>query len=327
MAHYKDGILYVDNTTLSTLAQCPTRAMVRYGYNLKPRGWSAAPLQAGIAIHQAIEKHYTGGSLSEVLDTFHAAYYDWAVANVEIGDRLGYTNVMECVESWVIRNPIDKLPYIIPSPDHIEMPFDLQLNPDDPTIRYVGRVDALVQRKAGRQVDSEYINREALYVLDTKSSGAPYGNWAKQFELSPQMTGYTWAAKQLFPKATVSGIYINVVHTYMIPREAGKCRQHKCDYSECRFMHPNHQLIGPILRAAGEIEEWRVDAYNLAYNWKQMLDQQADGWDLNLVPQFGKWVYQACSLCELQQFCRAGRDMNNYDFEEESWIPGDLATR
>lgn len=336
MAVYENGTLYVDNSTLATLATCPTKAMVRYGYNLKPRGWSTAPLQAGIAIHKAIEAHYTEHSLHEVLAIFKESYFDWAVANVDIGDRLGYNNVEECVESWIVRHPIDSLPYVIPTPEHVEMPFDFPLNPNDPTIRYVGRVDALVGRKSSERIAlnfattsdmHQHLPRNALYVLDTKSSGAPYGNWTKQFELSPQMTGYTWAAQNLFPDATISGIYINVVHTYMIPRESGKCSQHKTDYSECRFMHPKHQLVGPILRTRGEIEEWRVDAYNLAHQWKRMLDQQDIERDLNLVPQFGKWVYQACALCELFSFCRAGRDLNAYDFEEEAWVPGDLATR
>lgn len=334
LAYVNDGVLYVDNTTLSTLATCPTKAMVRYGYNLKPNGWSAAPLQAGIAIHQAIEAHYTGGSLDHVLQVLQDAYYEWAVANVDITDRLGYNNVKDCVESWVLRNPVTELPYTIPTNDHVEMPFDLQLNPKDPSIRFVGRIDALVSRKLGHDIDSPYIARDALYVLDTKSTGQPFGRYEAQFYLSPQLTGYTWAAQQMFPEAQIVGCYINIVHTYMIPRQSGKCRKHNVSYDECRFLHPNHMLIGPLLRSKGELEEWRIDAYALALRWKNMLMEQGllEGrtrslWDMRLVPQYGKFVYQACSLCELLDFCRTGRRVQAYEFEEDEWIPGDLATR
>ena len=327
VAFQRDGILYVDNSTLTTLAQCPTRAMVRYGYNLKPSNWDAAPLQAGIAIHQAIETHYTGGRLEDVLDKLHEVYFDWATANVNVDHRLSFRNVLECVESWVLRNPVDNLPYTIPTPEHVEMPFDIQLHPKDPTIRFVGRIDALVGRKAGRQIESDYVDRDALYVLDTKSTGQPYGAFQKQFELSPQLSGYTWAAQHMFPDSHVVGCYINVVHTYLIPRQSGKCRKHGTSYDECRFLHPNHQLLGPIMRTRGELEEWRIDAYNLASTWQQLLKSQEGGKDLNQVPMFGKFVYNACALCELLTFCRGGRRLDGFEFDVEEWIPSNLAEK
>ena len=310
--------------------------MVRYGYNLKPNGHQTAPLEAGISIHKAIEVHYKGGALSEVLATFDDAYYDYASRNQDSNSRYGFTNVRECVESWCLRNPVESLPYTIPSPDHIEMPFDIQLHPSDPTIRYVGRLDALVARKTTRRLydldetpdeAKNNLDPDALYVLDTKSTGQPFGDHEEQFELSPQMTGYVFAGRALFPQHRVVGIYINVVHTFMIPRESGKCRTHGVDKSECRFLHPQHKLYGPKLRTTGEIRQWRVDAYTLAKAWKTMLDEQLAGRNLLNVPQTGKWIYRACTLCELHQFCKQGRRLEAYGFEEEEWIPGDLAER
>ena len=336
MAYYDNGILYVDNTTLSSMVKCPTHAVVRYGYNLKPRGWQAAPLESGIAIHNAIEVHYQGGRLHEVLEVFDASYYDYATHNQDANSRYGFTNVRECVESWCIRHPLDKLPYTIPDASHVEMPFDLQLHPRDPSIRYVGRLDALVARKATRQMYDmdgvpdgvkENLDPDALYVLDTKSTGQPWGDHELQFDLSPQMSGYVWAARQLFPNLKVVGVYINVVHTYMIPRDSGKCTVHKVDKSECRFLHPRHQLYGPKLRGKGELRQWRADAYQVAKAWKEMLDDQLIKRNLDNVPQTGKWIYRACTLCELHEFCKGGRRMDAYDFEQDEWIPGDLAER
>lgn len=302
--------------------------MMRYGYNLQPRSWERAPLEAGIAIHKALEQHYQGQPLRVVLKTFRAHYYEYALNHVEPTDRLAFNNILECVESWVVRHPLAALPYQIPTPDHIEMAFDVPLDPADPTIRYVGRIDALVARKQTTQLDSQYIRRDALYVLDTKSSGAPYGDWALQFELSPQLTGYVWAASQLFPEQPIAGCYINCVHTLLLPTSAGKCRKHGTSYPECRFLHPQHQLVGPLLRPAGEIEQWRKDAYALARLWKSQLDdQETHGRDLSRLPMFGKWLYNVCPRCELRRFCQTGRDMNNYDFIQVEWVPGDLAQR
>lgn len=319
------GILYVDNSTLSAFAHCPTKAMVRYGYNVKPEGYTNTPMLVGTAIHKAVERHYEGGTLNDAIEALHEVYYDYALNNVPSDDRYGLPNVEAVVSSWIERNPLHVLPYHVADPQFVEIPFDFRLQVDDPYIHYVGRIDALVEPK----VQPAGETKKVLYVLDNKSTGRNDGAFSRQFIIGSQMTGYVWAGQRLFPEYTIAGIWINCISTQVVPNSTRKCPTHRVLYSECGWLHPKHELLGPYLRAPGEVERWRKDAHALATQWKDMLDFQLnilDKPDIDYVPQYGKWVYQGCSRCELLDYCRAGRPAN-WEWEKDEWIPGDLAER
>lgn len=315
MAVFRDGILYVDNSTLSSFQTCPTKAMVSYGWNLVPTETSNAPAEAGTALHKAIEIHLAGGSLDECRQALHGAYYDFSL-RIAHGDRLGFDNVQLVLESWIERNPLHELPYAIHGADYIEMPFDL---PFGEGVRYVGKLDALVHRHDG----------QALYVLDTKSTGNPDYKFRKQFNIGSQMTGYVWAADQMFDEP-IAGIFINVVHVGVVPTSNSKCKIHKgFTYSECGYMHPKHELIGPKFRSPRALASWEKDARALAQAWRKTYLRFIDNIDdIDELPQYGKWVYQACGLCDLHDFCRTDRNINSgVEFDVVEWQPGDLAER
>lgn len=315
MAVYRDGILYTDNSTLSSFQTCPTKAMTTYGWNLVPVETSNAPAEAGTALHKAIEVHLAGGSLDEARQALHGAYYAFSL-RIAHGDRLGFDNVMLVLESWIERNPLNELPYSIRDARFIEMPFDF---PFGPGVRYVGKLDALVERSDGL----------VLYVLDTKSTGNPDYKFRQQFNIGSQMTGYVWAAQQMFNEP-VAGIYINVVHVAVVPTSNSKCKTHKgFQYNECGYMHPKHELIGPKFRTPKELDAWERDAKALAQQWRQTYLRFRDDIDaIDELPQYGKWVYQACVLCDLHDFCRTGRNINSgVEFDVVEWQPGDLAER
>lgn len=319
MAIMADGILYVDNTTLSAVASCETKAMMQYGYNLKPAHYDNVPMDAGSAMHQAIEHYYMGGTVEESLEKFFDAYYDYSMrVMTEPNNRLSHYNLDLVLSSWFERYPIDELPYKIADPSHVEIPFDLPLTKDG-KIRYVGRLDARVQRNDGADV---------WYVLDTKTTGRPDQKFHNSFEIGSQMTGYCWAEWQLTGRMP-AGVYINIVHAATIPTSHSKCYKHKALYSECGFLHPDHNLK-TLRRTETDVHAWWRDAIRLAERWRTLLEYYGDNINnLEEVSQNGKWIYQQCALCEFRDFCRANRPIrdNSFEFIPNSWVPGDLAER
>lgn len=315
--------LYVDNTTLSAFATCPTKAMVRYGWNLKPQGYLNTPMQCGISIHKAIEAHYCGASIEEAVAEWRQDYFEYAVNNVPSDDRYGLQNIELAIRSWIQRHSLESLPYRIPDPSHIEKPFNLPLSSKHPKIRYVGRIDAIVEEK---QKPTKSARKPVRFVLDNKSAGRVDAKYERQYILGSQMSGYFFASQKLWPEFDIGGIYINVVSTQQVPNSHKKCYVHRVPYHECGWLHPKHQLLGPYFRSPGEIEEWRIDALSLALQWKTLFEEQLKKHDIRRVPQYGKWIYEACSGCELLPYCRAGRP-ENYAWEGEEWVPGDLTQR
>ena len=277
MAVMIDDVLYVDNTTLSAFASCPTKAMVKYGYNKELADTVNMPAEAGIAIHKGLEHYLMGGTEDEAIAIFQEAYEELATSQVDVGDRLGYDNVRAVLLSWIERHAINDLPYRIQDASHVEIPFDLPLTQDG-KIRYVGRIDAIVQRKDGANV---------WYVMDTKSTGMPDGKFRRQFIIGSQMTGYVWAARQLFGDH-IAGVFINVVHVASVPSSLGGCRTHKTPYSECGFLHPKHELLPPFLRSEREVNDWLLDARVLATQWRQHLEWYGDDFN-NLVNGNADW--------------------------------------
>lgn len=314
MAVYKDGILYVDNSTLCSFSMCELQATIRYGLNLKPDSGDNAPAKAGTAIHAAIEAHYLGASKEEALQHLHEQYYDYALLNIDASDRLGYDNVRAVADSWITRYPLSELPYV-PSKDHIEVPFRLPLL-DDGSIVYVGRIDALVQSHNGR----------TWYVLDTKSTGRLDEKFKKGFNLAPQFSGYIWAAQQLW-NLPVDSFFVNAVDVSLVPGSTRQCGTHRTKYNQCGYLHLKHQLIGPIKRLPEQIDDWLYSARQQALKWKKQLDKVAKYGDgvIALTPATGEFTYQACALCDYHKFCCTGRNLKNSNFVYEEWIPSDLA--
>lgn len=314
-------ILYVDNTTLTTWKACKTRAMIRYGYNLAPVEYLNTPMMAGIALHKAIESYYMFNDKEAAINTFLAEYTAYARQHIEDPeDRYNINNMARVIDSWAERNQPHMLPYTI-EPDLVEIPFDVPLSDIDSSIRFVGRIDALVDKKD--QPDRP--DRKPLrLVLDNKSTGKHPIAFFKQFHMSSQLSGYVFAAKKLFPEYDISSAYINMISTQTVPNSNRKCKTHGTVYAECGWLHPPHKVDGPFNRSDGQLEEWRIDAYNLASEWREHLLKQYKHRDMTMLPMDGQFQYDECNRCELLDFCRSGRPPY-YEWQTLEWLPGDLA--
>lgn len=315
MAVVIDGVLHVDNSTLTTWAQCPTKAMIRYGFDLRLAHENNAPARAGTAIHAGIEAYFKTQSVALAKQAFDEDYYDYGTNVAGMDQRLCYENVKMVLSSWLEAHDIHKLPYVV-DPSLIEIPFNI---PIDDGVNYVGRIDAVVRKRTGEP---------GYYVVDNKSTGWIDQKWRSQFEIGSQMSGYVWAAEKYLGLPVV-GVYINAIHVGTVPYGTSRCRTHGVLMPECKLLHLKHEIIGPISRHRLEIDEWEKDAIMLAREWRRGLNEVGIPYtNIGLMPQTGKFVYQACGLCDFREFCKSGRrpsQLSNPEaFVRDPWVPGDL---
>lgn len=316
MAYFlDDGRLVVDNSTLSSFATCGTQAYMQYALNLRPPPGSNLPADSGIAIHGALDAYFSTGSRSAALLKLEELYADYADQYAAADDRLCFDNIERCFQGWLDKYPFHELPYEVVE-GSIEAPFLLPLTDN---VVYGGRLDALVRPKGSK----------GLWLLDTKSTGRVDAKFKAQFSIGSQMSGYYWAAEQLY-KERIQGIYINVVHTGKVPSSDRKCATHSRPYSECGVWHMNHG-VHKYTRSKEEIDSWLADARVMCEEWYEVATRhEAEEWPtpnfatLQTVDQRGKWVYQACALCVYHQFCQQQRKpqfaARNFVYNE--WIPG-----
>lgn len=308
------GVLVVDNTILSTFGTCKLKAAISYGLDRRLSADNNGNLEAGKALHKALEYYYQLYSPEECLAVLKEEYEDWALANLFDNKRLSYNNIELVFRSWMDKNPQDKLPFRV-TPDNVEVAFGVPLN-DDGSIIFTGRMDLLATARQG----------SALFAVDHKTTGTVDSRKKKQYSMDSQMSGYLWALQQL--GKDISGIYINVVHTGIVPTSNRKCATHKTLYDECGFLHMAHQLLGPYQRSPDDLARWHSMALYQASAWKKTLDYlDGDINKVNRVMATGTWIYQACINCPWSDYCGSGQKLHwlkdNTIISE--WKPGILS--
>lgn len=303
--------VYVDNTILTAVAGCDTRAVMRHVLDLTSPEDSAL-LKSGQDCHSAMEHFFKGGTAQEALAIFDAKYTDWATEHVPPGDRLEWLNVRRVLELWMEDHPLSSLPYRVPGNEFVEVGFQHPLD-DNGDIILTGRMDAIV-------IDAE----GDMAPLDHKFTGQISARWTKKFRVASQMTGYLWIASQHVGK-TLHKAYINGIELSKLPVSERKCRLHSVPYNECQRMHRNEQLV-MINRTDAQLEEWRKSAIHLAKRFIELKDRFSDPALLHNVRQQGTFN-DGCSWCQFFEFCAAGRPSRVLDqlFVVQPWSPLDHA--
>lgn len=310
---YIDGVLYVDNSILSTYATCPLKAMISYGLDRRPVGPENPNLKMGKAIHTALEYYFTKSPPQTCLNILKAEYEDWAKQNIFDNKRLSWQNIENVFKSWMNKYPQNKLPFRV-ALENVEIAVDVPLNKEGDII-FTGRIDMLAHARYG----------ESMFAVDHKCTGTLDARKKKEYSMTSQMSGYLWALREM--GKDISGIYINAVHVGVVPTSERKCKTHKVYYEECGFLHMNHELMGPYHRSDDDLNEWHQDALLLAQEWKSALDYvDGDITKINDLQQRGKWIYQGCVNCDWYDYCKSGKP-NHWINEQtviDPWKPGVL---
>jgi hypothetical protein len=185
----------LDNSTLSTFRACERKALYQYKYHLHPFG-ANIHLVAGGTYAKALEvfriSYYSHRMPHE--DALAAAIYEgikeWGKNDPFEGEQKSLWNTLYAVIAHFEEYPpaTDYIqPAFIRGKPAVEFTFAIPLeetHPDyDQPILYTGRFDMLANFNG------------ALFVEDDKTTSTLGPQWAKQWTLSSQITGYVAAAR------------------------------------------------------------------------------------------------------------------------------------
>lgn len=164
------------------------------------------------------------------------------------------------------------------------------------TIAFAGRLDLL-----GRVREDP----DVFCPVDHKSTGKIDARMIQQYKLDSQLSGYLWATGQLTERPAHHLVaFINAIELALLPSAERKCPTHGVHYTECGPAHAKFQIIGPIERTAGQIDEWKRTAVKLALTYRRSLTWDVDS--IHKVDTRGTFN-GTCGYCEFREWCLADR--------------------
>lgn len=326
--------VYVDNSTLRSMARCSTEAIMRYHLHWTTDA-EGAPLRAGSAVHAALAAYLSGRTADEALAVFDVEYRDWAREHLlDPGDRLAWRNVRLCVEQWFATRSRGMLPFQV-RPEHVEVGFAVPLTDDGvcscghpldahaegvpvaggdlaegaggcpvpscacaagAAVVFTGRIDAIATA----------LDDQAWYLVEHKTTGMLTEPWFRAFHMNSQLSGYIWAA-QRHTRLPVIGAFLNAIELAKLPWDPKrKCAMHQTPYAECGALHARSRL-GVVQRSPDALVAWRRAALALAtaYRTAQARVRQSLA-RAGRLPQEGTFS-DACAWCTFHEWCRVGR--------------------
>jgi len=304
------GRLYIDNSTLVSVAQCSTKAVMRYGLGYTTTGGSGAA-EVGTVIHNALERFHKGQPPSECIA---AALPDYRSLVPDTDrDRLLWGNVRAILEAWFARFPtLEHLPYST-KPDLVEIGFAQPLDAEGMII-LCGRIDVVGILR----------DNQKWYVIDHKTTYKVDSIWLSQFQMCSQMSGYVWAAQQQL-SGQVAGAIINAIEVSILPTSTRRCSRHAVPYNECSPQHLKAQF-DLASRSQAMLEEWRKSALHLARRFLDLMERFGRRDRVGKLRTQGVFC-EGCRWCEFAPWCASGRKEEQIPalFEHKPWEPYDHA--
>jgi hypothetical protein len=321
--------LYVDNTILSAVAECDTKTVVRYVWDLDraDRLDISPPLYAGQCAHEALAVWFqTDQNTDAALRAFQILYEGWPEEHgVEPGDRFSYANLYGILEHWFRTRAQDGLPFVPLTGEDGQVLAELSLQAplyEDSVGRviFTGLLDLPVQEaRTGRYC-----------IVDHKTTGNMW-DIGQKYRMDAQLSGYQWLGNETLGKEygiEFDGVGVNAVDFSKMPASGSKCREHGVQYAECGPAHQKSQILFPIMRPPAEIAEWKATAIELALRYRELLISYGGevGKDLGWLRTQGKFS-RACPWCPFMEWCglqRPKRALTSArSFTEQEWRPQD----
>lgn len=201
-----------DNTRLSDFKRCPRLYYYRHVQHWKPQS-RRLPLIFGGAWHSAMEviwAHIGEWDRKALSDAAFAAFLETWCA-----EGLPYPLTMEDNEEFEPRTPGQALEMILgyieqrePSAKDftilaVEKPFIVPLDPADPTLFYVGKIDKIVRHRTNKILGIEHKTTTAY------SRSGPFKEaFLDSFSPNSQVDGYIYALHMMFP-GEVGGVWVD----------------------------------------------------------------------------------------------------------------------
>ena len=293
-----DKILRIDNSSLEQFTTC-SRAAEYYLINGRETSAPRSALTFGGAIHKGLEVLLTKGISPESKQlAFNSMLGCFANDPVPVEEWRTPDRAIEVLEQYCKFYPSEMFS-VVRTPEQkamVELPFALPLGdvllPDNSRvyILWTGRIDGIIQW------DNQY------WALDHKTSSMKGPTFWKDFELSQQMIGYTWAASQLLGQR-ITGVVINGLFCRK-PSKAGT----PTEFERQRFAYPDYML-----------QEWHQNTLTLVSDF-------LGHYSRSFFPKQTKWCCGKYGLCSYHSVCTASptdRDfiLQSSDFKDVTWSP------
>ena len=299
--------LVVDNSTLSAVATCTTKALMEYSFHYRQKE-AKVEAECGKGGHKALAKWFAGYSKQDSIQEFLNHYRAISEEFVPTDSGWDWSNAKEIIEYWMDTHPIERFSFEI-LVDHIESGLKVPLTDG---VEFFALIDVPVVDKA----------TGGHYPLDHKFTGKISSWWLRKFHLMSQLTGYQWACA-VANGIPVTGSYVNAIEVWKLPSANRKCRTHGVPYPECRLQHTNFKLFA-MDRNPEVVNRWYGEAVGFAQKWKLWKESITDIGMIQAVPMEG--VYNnGCMFCQFKDFCKAGRpsDLAEGMYEKAVWRPWD----
>lgn len=304
-------ILRFDNSSMESFNTCARKAQYSCVFKRRPAGVDAA-LHFGGIVHECMEiraqamlvpnPFWESEQAKHLVRRFEAVPQgpdEWRTPDVGINLLRAYNT----------QYPIELEPFTI-VPGTIEMPFsvfighmdvdaDLELRPGEIIhvkrllCYWTGRIDNLISLDGSK------------FIHDYKTASVLGPTYFEDYDLSAQMIGYVWAARQLGHTDTV-GLYLDVLGNRR-PTKTGK----SIELHRQRYYYSDEH-----------IEEWRVDTFTSLSDFVEYL----------IRAYFPKRTQQHChgkyGTCEYWNVCNQLPTQRNpvifsSVYEDDTWSPLD----
>ncbi len=305
-------ILRVSNSCLEN-AQCSTRLTLSNVLRLTTKGENNAAY-LGSCVHRVLAEYFGGMGIGDCMGLFRTEYEEYARGNVtQDNDRLRYDNCRRVLSAYLETHPINEYPFTI-IPERLEFEIGREEDPifldEEETITLHCVIDALTFNPSVGQWG----------VLDHKTTGWMNRMQERQWSMSSQFTGYSWAIRKRYGLDYYPQVMINCIEFKDLPNSSKKCKEHNVPYSECGKYHGKSQLIGPMVKGDAQVENWRRNAITLSKKYLHLKESVED------ISQIGEFdvpmegiFFNTCSAyggCEFGDWCRMGRPVKGINLKE-----------
>lgn len=202
-----------DNTRLSDYKRCPRYFFYRHVLSWVPKG-TRLPLIFGGSWHRALEVVWANiGRIDKREELVKAAFAAFVEEWTNAG--LPYPLTYEQEKEFSPRTPMKAydmiIAYISDRAERfrdfrilaIEQPFIVPLDPLDPTLFYVGKIDKIVEYNAGKVIGIEHKTTTAY-----AKNGGFRGIFLDSFSPNSQVDGYQYALHMLYPERA-GGVWVD----------------------------------------------------------------------------------------------------------------------
>jgi uncharacterized protein YktA (UPF0223 family) len=274
----------IDNTALSGYMRCPRKYKLSMIENWRIKEVRQA-LSFGAFWHRLLETHYkTGGDKAQVLSTY-TKYKD------EVPDQGDYRTADRALieyNRYVKRYGLGSDIFAtVGYPDSPMVEISTAIESDTLIHEYAGKIDRVI--KVG----------DLYYIEDHKTTSRFHKAYFKEFDLSNQIKGYVWIARQLLPEYPIAGARINLAH---ILTNKSDFHRHLVTFSD------------------SQIEEWERNTNS----WIRRIEEStrnddfpAHFGDNGCSGKFGRCEY--FDVCSTNETIRA--QVLAQDFEQKVWDP------